>query len=74
MDPEFRRVIADRRQAERYTEEVVTEGRLPSTAMAGCWMSVSSFRVQPLPNRLSCLQQILQGTSGWTAGNILHSV
>jgi Uma2 family endonuclease len=62
VDAAFWRVIADRRQAERYTEEVVTEGRLTSTAIAGFWINVSWLWTQPLPNRLSCLQEILQGT------------
>jgi Uma2 family endonuclease len=62
MDPELRQVIADRRHAGRYTEEIVTEGRLTSTVMADFWMNVSWLWAQPLPNRLSCLQEILQGT------------
>jgi Uma2 family endonuclease len=62
MDPELRQAIADRHHLGGYTEEVVTEGRLTSTTVEGFWMNVSWLWAQPLPNRVACLQEILQGT------------
>src|SRR6266511_2374159 len=54
MDPEFRRVIIDRRQADGYAEEVVTEGRIFSTTMEGFRLSTSWLWAKQLPNIYSC--------------------
>ncbi len=62
MDPEFRRVIIDRRQADGYAEEVVTEGRIFSTTMEGFRLSTSWLWAKQLPNIYSCLQEILHQT------------
>lgn len=62
MDPEFRQVIIDCKQADGYAEEVVTEGRLSSTAMEGFRLDTSWLWVKPLSNAYSCLQEILHQT------------
>jgi Uma2 family endonuclease len=60
VDAQFRQVIADRRSATGYSEDVVTEGRIVSTAMQGFWIDTAWLWAAPLPNRLLCLQEILR--------------
>jgi len=43
----------------RYTETVITSGRLESTVLEGFWLDVSWLWADPLPNRMACLRQIL---------------
>lgn len=60
IDPEFRQVIADRWSPTGYTEQVVTEGRIASTALHGFWIETAWLWATPLPSRLRCLQAILR--------------
>jgi Uma2 family endonuclease len=62
VDAQDRRVIADRQGTTGYTEEVVTAGRISSSALAGFWINASWLWVSPLPNAFLCLQEILRET------------
>lgn len=62
IDAESRQVIADRRSVTGYSEEVVTEGRIASSALPGFWIDASWLWATPLPGRLLCLQEILRET------------
>jgi Uma2 family endonuclease len=62
IDAEFRQIIIDRRQGGRYTEEIITAGRVSSTVFQGFWVDASSLWSTPLPNRFLCLEEILRGT------------
>ena len=59
VDPENQQVIIDRRQADNYTEAIVTEGKISSLVMTGFWLHAAWLWGKPLPNRLVCLQDIL---------------
>jgi Uma2 family endonuclease len=60
VDGEYRKIIADRKQGEGYVEDMVTEGRVASTALHGFWADASWLWAEPLPSRMSCLQEILR--------------
>ncbi len=60
VDAEYREVIVDRREADGYHEEIVTEGKLFSSVLEGFWIDVSWLWAEPLPNKMACLQEILQ--------------
>jgi Uma2 family endonuclease len=62
VDAQERRVIADRQGTAGYTEEVVTEGRITASALEGFWLNASWLWARPLPNALSCLEEILGRT------------
>lgn len=60
IDLECRQAIADRWSPTGYTEQVVTEGRIVSTALPGFWIETAWLWATPLPSRLRCLQEILR--------------
>jgi Uma2 family endonuclease len=62
IDGAFRQIIVDRRQADSYTEAIVTDGKVSSDALPGFWMDASWLWATPLPNRFTCLEEILRGT------------
>lgn len=59
IDLEAREVLVDRRGKQGYTSQVVTEGRLDSSVLAGFWIDVDWLWQEPLPDTLECLQEIL---------------
>jgi Uma2 family endonuclease len=60
IDPEERQVIVDRLRGTRYTTTTTSKGRVESTVLPGFWINASWLWVQPLPNVMTCLRQILQ--------------
>jgi Uma2 family endonuclease len=62
IDAELRQIIVDRRQAGSYAEEMVTTGRVSSAVLPGFWVDAAWLWTQPLPNRFTCLEEILRGT------------
>jgi len=70
VDEEYRKVIVDRKQVGEtrgvalYVEDVITEGKVASTVLRGFWADASWLWSEPLPNRMSCLQEILSGGTG----------
>jgi Uma2 family endonuclease len=62
IDSALRQIILDRRQAESYTEDIVTAGRVSSAVLPGFWIDASWLWATPLPNRFTCLEEILSGT------------
>jgi hypothetical protein len=53
---------ADRRQAKSCTEAIVPDGKVFSEALPGFWVNASWLWATPLPNRFTCLEEILRGT------------
>jgi len=62
IDAALRQIILDRRQAGSYTEDIVTAGRVSSAVLPGFWIDASWLWATPLPNRFTCLEEILSGT------------
>jgi Uma2 family endonuclease len=62
IDAELRRIIMDRRRAGSYEEEIFTEGQVFSEVLPGFWLNASWLWATPLPNRFTCLEEILSGT------------
>ena len=62
IDAELRQIIVDRRQAGSYGEEMVSAGRVFSDVLTGFWVDASWLWTQPLPNRFTCLEEILRTT------------
>jgi Uma2 family endonuclease len=62
IDAALRQIILDRRQARSYTEDIVTAGRVSSAVLPGFWLNASWLWATPLPNRFTCLEEILSGT------------
>jgi Uma2 family endonuclease len=62
IDSALRQIIAERRQAGSYTEEIVTEGKVFSDSLPGFWLNAAWLWAMPLPNRFTCLEEILRGT------------
>jgi Uma2 family endonuclease len=60
VDREQHQVIVDRRRGRRYTETVVTEGRLTSTVLPGFWLDTAWLWAVPLPEEMDCLAEILR--------------
>jgi Uma2 family endonuclease len=60
VDMEERQVIVDRRRSKRYTETIVTEGKLDSAVLQGFWLDVAWLWAAPLPSEMDCLREILQ--------------
>jgi Uma2 family endonuclease len=61
IDAELRRLLIDRHRLEGYTEEVISAGRVGSEVMPGFWITASWLWAAPLPNRFTCLEDILRG-------------
>ena len=61
VDLEQRQVIVDRREADVYRAEVITEGRVSSAVLHGFWIDTAWLWAASRPNRSACLQNILQG-------------
>jgi Uma2 family endonuclease len=59
VDPENRQLLMDRKRRRRYATETVTTGRVHSEVIQGVWIDVDWLWMEPLPNSLTCLQQIL---------------
>ena len=59
VDFKNRRFVIDRKGAHGYIEEVVSEGMAFSSVLDGFWVKVAWVWAEPLPNRMSCLQEIL---------------
>jgi Uma2 family endonuclease len=62
IDAELRRIIMDRRRAGSYVEEIFTEGQVFSEVLPGFWLNASWLWATPLPNRFTCLEEVLSGT------------
>jgi Uma2 family endonuclease len=62
VDAELRQILVDRRRAEGYVEEVITAGQIRSEVLPGFWLNASWLWATPLPNRFTCLEEILRGT------------
>jgi Uma2 family endonuclease len=62
VDPEYQRVLVDHRQGDGYTAETITTGPVVSTVMPGFWIQATWLWAKPLPNRFTCLQDILHET------------
>ncbi len=60
VDAEDRRVTIDRRRAEAYEEEVLSEGPLRAEVLPGFWMDTKWLWRERLPDPLRCLEQILK--------------
>jgi Uma2 family endonuclease len=58
-DIDDKKFIIDRKREDGYVEDVVTEGKVISTVLDGFWVNASWAWAEPLPNRMSCLQEIL---------------
>ncbi len=61
VDPVEEHVIVDRRRKQGYATQTVTQGRLTSTVLQGFWIETAWLWAQPLPDELSCLEEILSG-------------
>ncbi|MBI3948489.1 MAG: Uma2 family endonuclease [Armatimonadetes bacterium] len=59
LDPDAREVIVDSRRDIGYSETRYRDGRLDSGAVGGFWLDVSWLWRDPLPDPLTCLEQIL---------------
>jgi Uma2 family endonuclease len=62
IDAELRRIIVDRHRAGSYVEEIFTAGQVVSEVLPGFWLDASWLWATPLPNRFTCLEEILSGT------------
>ena len=60
VDTESRRIIVDYKREQGYVEEIVTEDRVLSAVLEGFWIHAPWLWAEPLPNRMACLQEILQ--------------
>ena len=61
VDPVKEHVIVDRRRKQGCATQTVTQGRLTSTVLQGFWIETAWLWAQPLPDELSCLEEILSG-------------
>jgi len=59
VDTESRQVIVDRRRPNGYVEDIITQGKVASEVLEGFWIQAQWLWSDPLPNRLSCLNEIL---------------
>jgi len=60
IDPEYKRVMIDRKGKNGYVEEVMSKGQSTSSVLKGFWIEVSWLWKEPLPDEFSCLQKILK--------------
>jgi Uma2 family endonuclease len=63
VDLEHQQLLLDRKRGEGYEEEIVTHGPVGSQVVPGFWIDVGWLWQEPLPNRMQCLQEILDGGS-----------
>jgi Uma2 family endonuclease len=63
VDFENKRFVIDRKRGDSYVEEIVSEGVVVSSVLDGFWVNVAWVWTEPLPNRMSCLQEILDRAS-----------
>ncbi len=59
VDPFRQEVRVERWQADRYTREVASTGRVESRVVPGFWIDAAWLWQQPLPSSFDCLHQIL---------------
>jgi Uma2 family endonuclease len=59
VDNQHKQVIVDQKQTKGYLENIVTKGKLLSIAIKGFWINVDWLWQEPLPDELTCLQEIL---------------
>jgi hypothetical protein len=59
VDSTAREILLDRRREGKYVSERFTEGRVSSEVVQGFWLDASWLWKPPLPDPLSCLDQIL---------------
>lgn len=59
VNPFEQSVRAETQDPEEYRSRVLTEGRLDSIVLPGCWIEVSWLWREELPSTLECLRQIL---------------
>jgi Uma2 family endonuclease len=59
VDPDEQQILVDRRRGKSYREEVITTGKLASSVLQGFWIDVDWLWTEPLPNEMTCLQEIL---------------
>jgi Uma2 family endonuclease len=62
IDAELRQIVVDRRQAGSYLEAIVSAGKVSSAVLQGFWVDATWLWEHPLPNRFTCLKEILHGT------------
>lgn len=60
VDFDHHKTIVDRKRNGGYSEEVVAEGKVSSMVLGGFWVNAPWLWSEPLPNRMSCLQEILR--------------
>jgi len=63
VDFENKRFVIDRKRGDGYVEEIVSEGAVVSSVLNGFWVNAAWVWTEPLPNRMSCLQEILDRSS-----------
>lgn len=61
VDEDDQKIIIDRKREDGYAEDIVSEGKAASTVLDGFWVNAAWLWAEPLPNRMSCLQEILSG-------------
>ncbi|MGH9320846.1 MAG: Uma2 family endonuclease, partial [Vicinamibacteria bacterium] len=59
VDHENKRVVVDRLGTASYSEENFTQGKITSAVMKGFWIRAEWLWSEPLPDPLSCLNDIL---------------
>jgi Uma2 family endonuclease len=59
VDVDNRQVMVDRKTRRRYSEEVITSGRVHSEVLTGFWLDADWLWSDPLPDELECLEKIL---------------
>jgi Uma2 family endonuclease len=59
IDLKNQKVIQDRLQGRKYETSIVTKGKVYSSVLSGFWIDASWLWMEPLPNEMDCLQQIL---------------
>lgn len=61
VDNKHKQIIVDQKHPDGYLENIVTEGKFTSNAIEGFWINVDWLWQEPLPDELTCLQEILSG-------------
>jgi Uma2 family endonuclease len=62
IDPANEELIIDRKRGKRYREQVVASGKVTSDALKGFWIEAEWLWEKPLPDKLQCLQKILESS------------